>query len=142
MEIINPKLKILKLIVKYCQHLYLMKFPIISLILESESKPVYSSTKSVAPAHTTSTPVSSSVTSSSSVPAPPISKPGGAPNRSGQRPVPVPAPLVEKSIEPAFEVPKDIMDLEKAVESAAVVAIKEYNRAVTILKTLVTEFSL
>lgn len=63
---------------------------------------------------------------SSSVPAPPISKPesksAAAPSSA------VVAPVKQ-------EIPKNLAELEKAVESAATQAVKEYNKAVLALKS-------
>jgi mitofilin len=68
---------------------------------------------------------------SSSVPAPPISKPES-------KPVVAPAPIVAAPIVAAPakpEIPKNLAELEKAVENAATQAVKEYNKAVFVLKS-------
>lgn len=84
------------------------------------------------------TPQSSSQSVQSSVPAPPISKPPtpaakSEPKVASSAATSVPEKVV-KPQPPAPELPKNIADLEKAVESAALTAIQEYNKAVNILK--------
>jgi MICOS complex subunit MIC60 len=69
-------------------------------------------------------------TVASSVPAPPISKP------ESKQAAAKPSPIVEapaKIQKP--EIPKNLAELEKAVETAATQAVKEYNKAVTILSS-------
>lgn len=70
-------------------------------------------------------------TVASSVPAPPISKP-----ESKAAPKSAPAPVVAAPAKPEKPViPKDLAELERAVENAATQAVKEYNKAVLILKS-------
>lgn len=82
----------------------------------------------------------------SSVPPPPIFKPA---ETSKSIPVPDPkieAPAKQKSspstaavpvskVEEKIEIPKNLTDLEKAVEASAKIALKEYNKAVNVLKS-------
>lgn len=79
-------------------------------------------------------PLESKAVASSSVPAPPLSKPESK-SSAPIIPVPVAAPIVEAPKPKKPEIPKDLAELEKAVELAATEAIKEYHRAVQILKS-------
>lgn len=96
-------------------------------ILESEpSKPVHATTSGPKlPPVTRSTSASQEqkASSASSVPAPPITKPE---SKSA------PALIVEAPPKP--EIPKNLVELERAVEEAATQAVKEYNKTVLILK--------
>lgn len=66
----------------------------------------------------------------SSVPSPPISKP------VTKTSAPAASPIVEAPAKPQqLEIPKDLAELEKAVEAAATQAVKEYSKAVQILKS-------
>lgn len=81
---------------------------------------VYNTTK------TPATKATSTPQEQSAVPAPPISKPESKAQA-------LKSPVAEIAKRP--EIPKNLAELEKAVESAATQAIKEYNRAVTVLKS-------
>lgn len=65
-------------------------------------------------------------TTSAAVPAPPISKPESKAASSA-----IAAPVKQEKP----EIPKNLAELEKAVEAAATLAVKEYNKAVLILKS-------
>lgn len=89
------------------------------------------------------TPISQS-TPLAPVPSPPISKPPETAVKSKEAPKPqsvftskkTPAEKsIEKPKEESIEIPKTLVDLEKNVEAAAKTALKEYNKAVNILKT-------
>lgn len=73
----------------------------------------------------------------SSVPAPPLSKPADikeAPKTSAPAVATAPAP--EKKPEPVkIEIPKNLADLQAALDVAAATAIREYNNAATVLKS-------
>lgn len=78
----------------------------------------------------TKSPPSQEQTVAPAVPAPPISKP------ESKQAAPKPAPIVEapaKVQKP--EVPKNLAELEKAVENAATLAVKEYSKAVAVLSS-------
>lgn len=98
----------------------------ISSVLESE-KPVHAVTsgpKLPPITRSTSAPQEQKAASASTVPAPPIAKP-----ESKASPVEAPAKIQKP------EIPKNLAELEKAVEVAATQAVKEYSKAVQILKT-------
>ena len=75
----------------------------------------------------TSSPTTKDKQASSSVPAPPISKPESKSSSTVSTAVP------SKPQKP--EIPKNLAELEKAVEAAATQAVKEYNNVVSILKS-------
>lgn len=86
-----------------------------------------------------------STTSSTKIPPVTGSTPQGKPAASSSVPSPPISKPESKAIAPALssaivvpqkpEIPKNLAELEKAVESAATQAVKEYNRAVTALKS-------
>lgn len=99
---------------------------ILILILESEAPKPFAYT-------TTSTPKSTATKApeaSSSVPAPQLSKPQSVTPATATKQQTV--SKVESK--PQIEIPSNIVELEKAVEIAALVAVKEYNKAVNVLK--------
>lgn len=95
--------------------------------------------------HKTSTAPISQQTSTIPVPSPPISKPPETSSpkekpvvakKVAEKPKEVEKPIeIEKPKEEKVEIPKSLTDFEKSVEVAAKVALKEYNKAVNVLKT-------
>lgn len=100
------------------------------LILEQEGqKPVVITSSSKIPPVTKSTAPQDKPIASSSVPAPPISKPES-------KATPAATPIVAAPAKPQKpEIPKNLAELEKSVEAAATQAVKEYNKVVLILKS-------
>lgn len=104
------------------------------VFLESESAksfPITSSSAKIPPVTSSPAPPLEKPSSSASVLAPPISKPE---QKAAQKSAP--APIVAAPTKPQRpEIPKNLAELEKAVEAAATQAVKEYNNAVNVLKS-------
>lgn len=114
------------------------------IFLEEEKPFKYEPTSSskIPQEHKTSAPVSQQQEKpvvTSSVPPPPISKPSSVPAPKIDAPPPAAkkTTLEKPAPTPAIkeELPKNLVDLEKAVEVAAMTAMKEYGKAVNILKS-------
>lgn len=109
------------------------------LFLESEPQKSIVSTSAISSKipPVTKSPAKESPAQQLMAPAPPLQAPPSP--KSDTKSVPVSssnaAPVVEKQQTSKVELPKDVAELERAVEAAAMVAVKEYNKAVNILKS-------